>query len=194
MTVPPILPACPPARQTSGMDVTVVHTADLGPDGRAELRALLDLAYGGDFTDSDWEHALGGMHALARDDGALLGHAALVARRLLHGGRALRTGYVEAVAVHPAHRRQGIAGAVMDPVERLACGGHEVGALGSSEMALSFYAGRGWALWRGPLHALTPSGIVATPDERCGIHVLAAGVPLDLDGDLTCDWRDGDVW
>ncbi|MBW0103301.1 GNAT family N-acetyltransferase [Pseudonocardia sp. KRD291] len=176
------------------MDVTVVHTADLGPDGRAELRALLDLAYGGDFDDSDWEHALGGMHALARDDGVLAGHAALVARRLLHGGRALRAGYVEAVAVHPAHRRRGIAGAVMEPVERLTRGGHEMGALGSSEMALPFYAGRGWQRWRGPLHALTPSGIVETPDERGGIHVLPVGVPLDLDGDLTCDWRDADVW
>ncbi|RZT85342.1 aminoglycoside 2'-N-acetyltransferase I [Pseudonocardia sediminis] len=177
------------------MDVTVVHTADLGPDGRGELRDLLDLSYAGDFEPADWEHALGGMHALARDDdGTLVGHAALVARHLLHGGRALRAGYVEAVAVHPEHRRRGIAGAVMDPVERLARGGYDVGALGSSEMALSFYAARGWRLWRGPLFALTPSGIVETPDERGGIHVLPLDVPLDLDGDLTCDWRDGDVW
>lgn len=176
------------------MNVTVLHTADLGPDGRAELRGLLVLVYGADFTDADWDHALGGMHALARVGGVLVGHAALVARRLLHGGRALRAGYVEAVAVHPGYRRRGIAGAVMEPVERLARGGHELGALGSSQMALPFYAGRGWQLWRGPLHALTPSGIVDTPDERGGIYVLPAGVPLDLDGDLTCDWRDGDVW
>ena len=176
------------------MDVIVVHTADLGPDGRAERRGLLDLAYGPDLTNADWEHALGGMHALARDGGVLVGHAALVARRLLHGGRALRAGYVEAVAVHPRYRRRGIAGAVMEPVERLARGGHELGALGASEMALPFYAGRGWVPWRGPLHALTPSGIVATPDERGGVHVLPTDVPLDLDGDLTCDWRDGDVW
>lgn len=25
-------------------------------------------------------------------------------------------------------------------------------------------------------------------------YVLAHGAPLDLSGELTCDWRDGDVW
>ena len=33
-------------------------------------RALLDEAFGGDFDDDDWEHALGGMHAVAFDGGA----------------------------------------------------------------------------------------------------------------------------
>lgn len=176
------------------MDVTVVHTADLGPAGRDELRRLLHLAYDGDFGDADWGHTLGGLHALAHEDGALVGHAAVVARRLLHGGRALRAGYVEAVAVHPAHRRRGIAGAVMEPVERVIRDGYELGALGSSEMALAFYAGRGWRVWGGPLSALTPSGIVPTPQERGGIHVRPGTAELDLDGGLTCDWRDGDVW
>jgi aminoglycoside 2'-N-acetyltransferase I len=35
---------------------------------------------------------------------------------------------------------------------------------------------------------------VRTPDEDDGIYVLEAADELDLDGDLTCDWRDGDVW
>jgi aminoglycoside 2'-N-acetyltransferase I len=30
-------------------------------------------------------------------------------------------------------------------------------------------------------------------DDGC-LYVLELAVPLDLDGELTCDWRDGDVW
>ena len=53
----------------------------------------------------------------------------------------------------------------------------------------------GWVPWGGRLSALTPDGIVATPEEQGTVHVLATdGVPLDLAGELTCDWREGDVW
>jgi len=59
-------------------------------------------------TDSDWDHGLGRQHVMAWRGDALVGHASLVLRRLLHGGVALRTGSVEAVAVHPEHRRRGL--------------------------------------------------------------------------------------
>jgi len=35
---------------------------------------------------------------------------------------------------------------------------------------------------------------VRTPDEDGAVWVLPVAVDLDLDGTLTCDWRDGDVW
>jgi aminoglycoside 2'-N-acetyltransferase I len=35
---------------------------------------------------------------------------------------------------------------------------------------------------------------VRTPDEDGAIHVLPAATPLNLNAELTCDWRDGDVW
>lgn len=79
--------------------VEVRHTAELDGGTRRAVRALLRDAFDGDFSDDDWEHALGGVHALARADDRVVGHAAVVQRRLLHGGRALRAGYVEAVAV-----------------------------------------------------------------------------------------------
>jgi len=31
-------------------------------------------------------------------------------------------------------------------------------------------------------------------EDDGGIDVLPVSVPLDLSGELTCDWRDGDVW
>ena len=73
-------------------------------------------AFGGEFTDADWEHALGGMHALICHHGALIAHAAVVQRRLLYRDTALRCGYVEGVAVREDWRGQGLAGALMDAV------------------------------------------------------------------------------
>lgn len=65
-------------------------------------------------------------------------------------------------------------------------------ALGADVLPL--YESRGRRPWRGPLSALTPDGIVPTPDEAGRVFVLELGVPLDLGAELTCDWRDGDVW
>jgi len=70
-------------------------------------------------TDDAWDHALGGMHALAWEAGQLVGHASVVQRRLLHRGRALRAGYVEGVAVRADRRGHGYGAAMMDEIERV---------------------------------------------------------------------------
>ena len=175
-------------------EVRVAHTADLDATTLAEARALLDAVFGGELDDHDWEHALGGMHALAYAGGHLVGHASVVQRRLLHGGRALRAGYVEAVGVRADRRRRGHAAAMMAALERVIRRAYDLGALGSTDEALPFYEARGWMQWKGPTSALTPDGIVRTRAEDGGIYVLPVAVPLDLSAPLVCDWRDGDVW
>lgn len=65
----------------------VAHTADLDRASLDAARALLVDVFEGDLSDHDWEHALGGVHALVWDGDALIGHASVVQRRLLHGGR-----------------------------------------------------------------------------------------------------------
>jgi aminoglycoside 2'-N-acetyltransferase I len=70
----------------------ITHTADLDPAAMKAARALLDDVFAGDMTDEDWEHALGGVHALVWEGPALIGHASVIQRRLLHHGRALRAG------------------------------------------------------------------------------------------------------
>jgi aminoglycoside 2'-N-acetyltransferase I len=80
---------------TGMAEVRIAHTADLDAVSRRAARAFLDDVFE-DMTDHDSEHALGGMHALVSEEAELIGHASLIQRRLLHGGRALRTGYVEA--------------------------------------------------------------------------------------------------
>jgi len=172
----------------------VAHTADLGVPALEQARALLFGVFEGDLGEHDWEHALGGVHALLWEGTELVAHASVVQRRMVHDGRAWRTGYVEAVGVRADRRRRGYGGAVMAPLERVIREAYEVGALGATDEAIPFYRSRGWSCWRGPLSALTPSGVTPTPEEAGGIFVLEVSAPLDLDGELTCDWRDGDVW
>jgi aminoglycoside 2'-N-acetyltransferase I len=173
--------------------VRTAHTADLDTATLAAARALLYDAFD-DMTEEDWEHSLGGVHALAFDGDSLVGHASVVQRRLLHGGRALRAGYVEGVAVRADQRRRGHGAAMMDALERVIRGAYDLGALGTTDEAVALYAGRGWQQWQGPSSALTPDGIRRTEDDDGGIYVLPGTVALDLGGELTCDWRDGDVW
>ena len=175
-------------------ELRTAHTADLDPADLKAARALLDEVFKGEMTEADWEHALGGVHALAWEGTELIGHASLIQRRLLHGGRALRTGYVEGVGVRSDRRRRGHGAAMMEALERVLRGAYDLGALGATDEAADFYASRGWKLWQGPTSALTPTGIKRTKDEDGAIFVFGLAVPLDLSGELTCDWRDGDVW
>jgi len=176
------------------LEVLTAHTAHLEPSHLRAARALLDDVFAGEMTDADWEHALGGIHALAWEDDELVGHASVVQRRLWHGGRALRTGYVEGVGVRAGRRGHGIGAALMDPLEHVIRGAYDLGALGSTDMAAGFYAARGWRLWQGPSSALTPGGIERTPDDDGAIHVLPVTVELDLTGEIAADWRDSGVW
>jgi aminoglycoside 2'-N-acetyltransferase I len=174
-------------------DVRTAHTFELDAASLAAARALLYDVFD-DMTEHDWEHSLGGVHALAWERAELVGHAAVVQRRLLHHGRALRTGYVEGVAVRADRRRRGYGAALMEAVEDVARRAYDVAALGATDEAVSLYTSRGWQVWRGPSSALTPSGVRRTKDEDGFIYVYPLQAPLDLDGELTCDWRDGDVW
>ncbi|MFI5667611.1 GNAT family N-acetyltransferase [Streptomyces sp. NPDC051704] len=177
------------------MDILLKQTSRLGDGELRELRELLDRAFGGDFADEDFEHALGGMHALVREGGELVAHGSVVQRRVLHRGRALRTGYVEAVAVRADRRRRGLGGQVMDALEGVIGRAYVLGALSASADGARLYEGRGWAVWRGRIGALSPAGPVRLPDEEGSTYVWLppGGVLEDPAGRLDFDWRDGDV-
>lgn len=175
-------------------DVRTAHTADMESGTLHAVRRLLDDVFAEEMTDHDWEHALGGIHAVAWEGDEVVGHASVIQRRLLHNGRALRTGYVEAVAVRADRRRLGHGEAMMAELERLIRGAYDLGALGATDAAAGFYAALGWQQWIGSTSALTPAGIAPTPGDDGGIYVLPVSVSLDVSGELTCDWRDGSVW
>lgn len=172
----------------------LIHTADLDVESREDARRMVIEAFGGEFTDADWEHALGGMHALISHRGALIAHASVVQRRLLYRDAALRCGYIEGVAVREDWRGHGLAHALMDAVEQVVRGAFQLGALSSSEAARHMYTTRGWLPWRGPTSVLAPSGARRTPDDDGSIFVFPVSPQVDLGEPITCDWRDGDVW
>ena len=176
------------------LTIAVRRTADLDDAARVAVRNLLDEAFDGDFGDHDWAHALGGTHVLARDGGRLVGHGSVVPRELRHGGRTLRAGYVEAVAVTPGLRRQGVGTAVMDALEEVIRATSDLGALSASADGAGLYAARGWLAWEGPTSVLAPESTRRTPEDDGSVFVLPGAVPLDRHGELTCDWREGDVW
>lgn len=172
----------------------LVHTADLDLETIDGARRMLVGAFDGDFSDDDWEHALGGMHALIWSHGTLIAHGSVVQRRLLHRGAALRCGYVEAVAVREDCRGLGLGTAVMDALEQVIRGAYRIGALGGTESGRPMYLSRGWVPWRGPTSVLAPDGLTRTPEDDGAVFVLPNGADLDVEDELTCDWRSGDVW
>jgi aminoglycoside 2'-N-acetyltransferase I len=174
-------------------ELRTAHTADLDASTLGAARALLYEVFD-DMTDQDWEHSLGGLHALVWEGDELIGHASVIQRRLLHGGRTLRAGYVEGVGVRADRRRRGHGAAMMAALERVIRGAYDLGALGATDEGAIFYAGRGWRRWTGPTSTLTPHGIVRTEEDDGCVYVLPLGVALDPTGELTCDWREGDVW
>jgi aminoglycoside 2'-N-acetyltransferase I len=180
--------------EESAVATNLVHTSQLGHGTLRAVRALLDEVFGAGMTDHAWDHALGGMHALVWEARQLVAHGSVVQRRLLHRDRTLRAGYVEAVAVRADRRGCGYGALVMDELEQVVRGAYDVGALGASEMGGGFYRHRGWRPWEGRTWALAPSGLTRTAEEDRDVHVLEVDVALDVSGDLTCDWREGDVW
>src|SRR5262245_17094303 len=81
------------------IEVKALHTARVEAGVLEAADKLLHGVFEGDWTADDWDHSLGGVHVLLWEDGELVGHGAVVMRRLMHQGRAIRTGYVEGVGV-----------------------------------------------------------------------------------------------
>jgi aminoglycoside 2'-N-acetyltransferase I len=175
-------------------DISLAHTAHLDDVQLRAIQGLLTRAFRGRFSDEDYDHALGGMHACLWEDRDLVGHASVVMRRLLHGSRSLRVGYVEAVAVRADRRRLGYGSALMDALEPLIHGGYDLGALSASSAGETLYAGRGWFRWAGTTSVIAPTGRRRTPGEDGSVWVLPGSTVLDPAEDLACDWREGDVW
>lgn len=172
----------------------LVHTSDLDSETLQSAQRLLVDAYGGEFTDADWDHTLGGMHAVIAHRGTLVAHAAVIQRRLIYRGTALRCGYVEGVAVQKDWRGQGLGSAVLDAAEQVIRGAYPMGALSASGAGARIYRPRGWMCWRGRTSVLSPTGLMPTPDDDGSVFVLPVEADFDPYSDLTCDWRDGDAW
>ncbi|PQP44840.1 aminoglycoside 2'-N-acetyltransferase [Mycolicibacterium austroafricanum] len=180
------------------MRARLIHTSDLDDETREDARRMVIDAFDGDFADEDWEHALGGMHAVISLRGDVIGHAAVVQRRLYVGDRALRCGYVEGLAVREDHRGKRLGHALMDGVEQVVRGAYHLGGLSTTDLGKPLYSVRGWVPWTGPTSVLALDGPTRTPEDDGSLYVLPgelpASVTLDPTAPIACDWRNGDVW
>lgn len=180
-------------------DVEVCTSAAAPAGMLAAVRALLDEAFAGAFGDHDWDHALGGWHAVVAERGEVVAHAAVVPRRLGFGGygddgRWLDAGYVEAVATSPAHQGRGLGSLAMTAIGAVLRERFDVGALSTGRHG--FYERLGWERWRGPSFVLDAGRRRRTDDEDDGLLVLRFGPSADLalTDPIVCRSRPGDDW
>ena len=177
------------------MQLVVVESDHIDATTRRALRILWDRAFDDRFSDSNADHAYGGVHVLVHDAGGLISHASAVARRIRFGDQPWRTvGYVEAVAVDPTNQGRGIGRRTMKALHAEISSRWPV-ALLTTGRATRFYELLGWEQWHGPTYKQTPAGIA--PDSNHGglmvrRHALSA-VP-DLSVSVTCEDRPGDAW
>ncbi len=158
------------------------------------LRQLLDDAFDHEFSDDDWDHALGGWHAIVSVDGVPVSHAAVVPRRIEVGARVLSVGYVEAVATAPGSQRQGHALRAMRAAMDVIRLEFEMGVLSTGHHR--FYGRLGWERWQGPSFVIEDGRRARTADEDDSLMVLRFGPSADvpLDDTIACWSRPGDDW
>ena len=176
-----------------GVGIRVAASDELGEVPRAELRRLWADAFGDRFDDHDADHAYGGVHVLAEVEGAIVGHASAVPRRIRIGNDWWDAAYVEAVATSPALQGGGVGTAVMRRLHEEIDSRWPIAFL-STGRARDFYLRLGWEVWQGRSSVLTEHGEVATDDEHGGILVRRAPDGPSLDLPITCEDRPGDAW
>ena len=194
MTSSPHLPASQP-------EFTVVSTDDLDEGERAAIIALCNAAFAAEDPTADFQALFqlvppGSTHVLMRLAGELVGHACWVTRWLQPGDRPpLRTAYVEAVCVAPAHQGRGLGSALMEHVSDEIVHSEDFELAALSPARPSFYRRLGWEPWTGPFAIRTERGLDPTPDDECVLILRLPRSPnIDLSTLLTAEWRPGEPW
>ena len=175
--------------------VVLLEAAEVSAERLVAIRRMLDTAFEGRFSDDDWEHGLGGTHAMVLDGEDVLAHASVVARTITVGSRDVRVGYVEGVGVTPAQQGRGLGSAVMVALHDVIRDRFELGMLSTGE--LKFYERLGWERWFGHTWTVRADGRrERTEDEDDGIMVYRTERSMDLDAttEITCEHRAGDSW
>lgn len=172
----------------------VLTTAEVPSELLVEIRRLLDESFAGHFSEDDWEHGLGGWHAIVTDGDAVVAHAAVVPRTLHVAERPVRAGYVENVGAAPARERRGLATLAMTEINDVLRREFDMGALSTG--AHPFYERLGWERWQGPTFVRSGSEVLRTEEEDDGIMVLRFGSSADIDlaSPISCETRPGDDW
>lgn len=175
-------------------DAQVLLTQDISVELVDRVRTLLDDAFGGEFSDDDWDHARGGWHTIVTIGVDVVSHAAVVPRVMEIGRTELRSGYVEAVATAPCVQRSGYGSRAMTELMRVIRREFDVGLLSTGQHR--FYEALGWERWLGPSFVVRDGQRVRTEGEDHGIMALRFGpsVDISLTAPVVCYARRGDDW
>lgn len=174
-------------------ETLVKRTDQLTAGELRELRSILEETFGPRFDDVAWEHCLGGTHYFLRYQGELVSHVSFAPRLLWQDGRRLNGVYGESMVTVPRLQGRGIGTIVAAMATADVSLHYEIGAFASSKYR--FYERLGWRKWEGPTFVLTESGRrPAAPDRGAVMALLPKGSAIDPRGDLTTDWREGDIW
>jgi aminoglycoside 2'-N-acetyltransferase I len=158
----------------------------------SDLRAFLDEAFDGDFSDEDFEHAFGGTHFAILTQGRLIAHASVVMRQISFDGQVHPTGYVEAMAVGHDWRGRGVGSTLLAELTDFCRSNFAVAMLSTGSHA--FYEKHGWLRFNVESYLATESGVVRTQEDDDGLMVLTSQQSVLAADRVTCDFRSGDVW
>ena len=178
-------------RMVEGLTFNVIKKQDISENMYAEILDLCTRAYGMDFqplleTFSDATYILG------RYGGQLVTHALWVTRWIQYPGfPPWRTAYVEAVATDERYRNRGFASLVMKKIAR-EIKDFDVGGLSTG--LYGFYSRLGWMLWRGPLSVRKNDELIPTPGDTVMVLLLPKTPKIDINKQLSIEWRDGELW
>ena len=135
-----------------------------------EVRAFLNEAYEGDFSDSDFANALGGQHFARFESGRLIAHASVVDRSISLDDTLFRVAYVEAVAVAVDCRGRRLGQQIVQFVTDFCRSNYLAAMLSRDEHA--FYERFGWVRLEAASHVETASGLIRTRDEDESLMLL----------------------
>ncbi len=172
-----------------------MEAAEVSAERVSAIRRMLDEAFDGRFSDDDWNHSLGGTHAMILDGEQVLAHASVVPRTITVGTRQVHVGYVEGAGVTPALHRQGLGSAVIVAINGVIGDRFELGMLSTGEF--QFYERLGWERWHGPTWTIHADGRrERTEDEDDGIMAYRTERSGDVDvtSPIVCEHRLGDCW
>jgi GNAT superfamily N-acetyltransferase len=178
----------------SPLHFEVIHAPHLSHVDFTAIQALCTRAYEEDVW-CYYGYLQQAYHVLGRIDGVIVCHALWVDRSLIAGqGAALKTAYVEYVATEPTLQGQGLASRLLRYLLQAVEVTARYALAGLSPAESAFYERLGWALWDGALYIRQGDQLIETPDDVVMIHRLAHTPPLDLDDDLSAEWREGELW
>ncbi|MFI6940230.1 GNAT family N-acetyltransferase [Streptomyces sp. NPDC050418] len=184
----------------TAIDLSIRVTSTLSDEEREELLGMLREAFGPGrdgaphrYDETSWQHCQGGTHFLLRHEGRLASHAALVPRTVEQGGLQWRCAYGESMATLPDLRHLGLGTCLLALASQEVKNAYDIGAFGASKYG--YYGRMGWERWPGrTFHLKDGKRAESCANGGDVMYLLPDHSAIDPNGELTIDWREGDIW